>query len=214
MGRAGPDAPPAHRVFHRYQRGAVNHLGTGATALCAGGPVIECAAPADPDDSAGGLPRPRPASPAAGSVRVGLLPEPEVTRGQASPHAPLLRLLGRLGWQRDPDLWTVHCHDGYERRARILVHLSATGICLTVPEQGPLQLSGLQIGQLRAALRDAFLSFALLAGPDRIRHAEFAAAPPTRPPSGRQRVPMQAAARASVAELRPRERGTSLGAGS
>ena len=57
---------------------------------------------------------------------------------------PLLRLLGRLGWQRDPDLWTVHCRDGHGRRAHILVHLSAAGVCLTVPDHGPLQLSLLQ----------------------------------------------------------------------
>ncbi len=77
---------------------------------------------------------------------------------------PLLRLLGWLGWQRDPDLWTVHCRDGHGRRARILVHLSAAGVYLTVPDHGPLQLSALQAGQLRAALRDAFLSFERLAG--------------------------------------------------
>ncbi len=117
---------------------------------------------------------------------------------------PLLRLLGRLGWQRDPDLWTVHCHDGYGRRARILVHLSAAGVCLTVPEQGPLQLSVLQAGQLRAALRDAFLSFEQLAGPDGLRHTKPAAPPPTRPSSFRERVLVQFPARPSVAELRLR----------
>jgi hypothetical protein len=103
---------------------------------------------------------------------------------------PLLRLLGRLGWQRDPDLWTVHCHDGHGRRARILVHLSAAGVCLTVPDHGPLQLSLLQAGQLRAAVRDAFLSLDRLAGPDGLRCTKPAAPPPTRPPSCRQRVPV------------------------
>ncbi|MGH3872974.1 MAG: hypothetical protein ACRDSR_15955 [Pseudonocardiaceae bacterium] len=119
---------------------------------------------------------------------------------------PLLRLLSRLGWQRDPDLWTVHCRDGHGRRARILVHLSATGVCITVPEQGPLQLSGLQAGRLRAALRDAFLSFERLAGTDRIRHTKPATSPPTRPPSSRRRVAVPIPARPSVAELRLRER--------
>ena len=117
---------------------------------------------------------------------------------------PLLRLLGRLGWQRDPDLWTVHCRDGYGRRARILVHLGAAGVCLTVPEHGPLQLSAWQAGQLRTALRDALLSFAQLAGPDEIRRTKPAAPPPTRPPSCRERVPVQILARPSVAELRLR----------
>ncbi|HET9256437.1 MAG TPA: hypothetical protein VFO16_14730 [Pseudonocardiaceae bacterium] len=74
---------------------------------------------------------------------------------------PLLRMLARLGWQRDPDLWTVHCLDGRGRRARILVHLSAAGVCLTVPDDGPLRLTALRAGRLRAALRDAFLSTGL-----------------------------------------------------
>ena len=117
---------------------------------------------------------------------------------------PLLRLLSRLGWQRDPDLWTVHCRDGYGRRTRILVHLSAAGICLTVPEHGPLQLSAWHAGQLRAALRDALLSFARLAGPHEIRYTKPAAPPPTRPLSVRERVPVQILARPSVAELRLR----------
>lgn len=108
---------------------------------------------------------------------------------------PLLRLLGRLGWQRDPDLWTVHCRDGHGRRARILVHLGAAGVCLTVPEHGPLQLSTWQGGQLRAALRDAFLSFEQLAGPDEIRRTKPATPPPVRPRSSRERVPVRMPAR-------------------
>ena len=118
---------------------------------------------------------------------------------------PLLRLLGRLGWQRDPDLWTVHCRDGYGRRARILVHLSAAGICLTVPEHGPLQLSAWQVGQLRAALRDAFLSLARLAGPDGLAEcATPTASPPACPPSRRQRIPVLIPARPSVSEIAAR----------
>jgi hypothetical protein len=107
---------------------------------------------------------------------------------------PLLRLLGQLGWQRDPDLWTVHCRDGHGRRARILVHLSAAGVCLTVPDHDPLQLSLLQAGQLRAALRDAFLSLERLAGPDGLsamagpQRTKPATPPPVRPPSSRERV--------------------------
>ena len=115
---------------------------------------------------------------------------------------PLLRLLSRLGWQRDPALWTVHCRDGYGRRARILVHLSAAGVCLTVPEHGPLQLSAWQAGQLRAALRDALLSFARLAGPNGLaERATPTAPPPARPPSCRQRVPLLIPARPSVSEI-------------
>jgi len=130
---------------------------------------------------------------------------------------PLLRLLGRLGWQRDPDLWTVHCREGYGRRARILVHLNAAGVCLTVPEHGPLQLSAWQVGQLRAALRDAFLSLARLAGPDGLadsRRAMPTAPPPARPPSRRQRVPVLIPARPSVSEIAARLTGPSCSVGS
>lgn len=117
---------------------------------------------------------------------------------------PLLHLLGRLGWQRDPHLWTVHCRDGYGHKARILVHLTAAGVCLTVPEHGPLQLSVLQASQLRAALRDAYLSLARLVGPDGLQRTPPPAPPPTRPPSCRERVPIRLPARPSVAELRLR----------
>ncbi|MGH4006578.1 MAG: hypothetical protein ACRDTH_00130 [Pseudonocardiaceae bacterium] len=113
---------------------------------------------------------------------------------------PLLRLLGRLGWQRDPHLWTVHCRDGHGRRARILVHLSAAGVCLTVPDHGPLRLSALQAGQLRAALRDAFFSIERLVGPDgRSAIAESQRTKPATP--------------APVRLPGSRERGALLGAG-
>jgi hypothetical protein len=120
---------------------------------------------------------------------------------------PLLRLLGRLGWQRDPDLWTVHCRDGHGRRARILVHLSAAGVRLTVPDHGPLQLSAWQAGQLRAALRDAFLSLAQLAGPDGLAGSQLVtptAPPPAAAPSCRQRIPVLIPARPSVSEIAAR----------
>ncbi|MGQ0716131.1 MAG: hypothetical protein ACT4NP_02240 [Pseudonocardiales bacterium] len=116
---------------------------------------------------------------------------------------PLLRLLGRLGWQRDPDLWTVHCRDGHGRRARILVHLSGAGVCPTVPDHGPLQLSVLQAGRLRAALRDAFLGLEYLVQAPRTKPAMPS---PARPPSYRERVPVRIPARPSVAELRLRVR--------
>jgi len=120
---------------------------------------------------------------------------------------PLLSVLARLGWQRDQNLWTVRCRDGHGRRARILVHLSATGVCLTVPDLGPLQLNVPQAWQLRAALRDAFLSLDQLAGPDGLdepRRVAPAAPPPARPPSYRERVPYTIPARPSVAEIAAR----------
>ncbi|MGH3826107.1 MAG: hypothetical protein ACRDQX_02880 [Pseudonocardiaceae bacterium] len=96
---------------------------------------------------------------------------------------PLLRLLARLGWQPDPDLWTVRCRDGHGRRARMQVYLSSTGVSLAVPSPGPVQLTMWQAGQLRAALRDAIQRFAELAGPDMAR-ASFARPEPAPPPPG------------------------------
>jgi len=82
---------------------------------------------------------------------------------------PLLCLLVRLGWQRDPDLWTVRCRDGHGRRALLRVHLTATGVSITVPSPGPAQLTPRQAGHLRAALRDAVLGYWELAGLDECR---------------------------------------------
>ncbi len=79
--------------------------------------------------------------------------------------------------------------------------------CLTVPDQGPLQLDVLQADQLRVALRDAFLSLEQLAGPDGLagsRRPELATPPPVRPPSSRQRVPIRIPARPSVSEIAAR----------
>jgi hypothetical protein len=86
---------------------------------------------------------------------------------------PLIRLLARLGWQRDPDGWTVPCRDLDGRRARLLVRLAPTGITLTPTAPGPLRLTVLQVGQLRGAARDAIYTVGLLADPD---HAEPAQA--------------------------------------
>ncbi|MGH3866865.1 MAG: hypothetical protein ACRDQ4_12135 [Pseudonocardiaceae bacterium] len=40
---------------------------------------------------------------------------------------PLIRLLARLGWQRDPDGWTVPCRDLDGRRARLLIRSRRSG---------------------------------------------------------------------------------------
>ncbi|MGH3865062.1 MAG: hypothetical protein ACRDQ4_02805 [Pseudonocardiaceae bacterium] len=101
---------------------------------------------------------------------------------------PLLCLLVRLGWQRDPDLWTVRCRDGNGRRARIHVHLAPIGISLAVPSPGPVQLTLWEAGQLRAALRDAIQRFAELAGPDTFR-ASFSRPEPPPPPPGSPPTP-------------------------
>lgn len=106
---------------------------------------------------------------------------------------PLLHLLVRLRWQRERDLWTVRYRDEYGRRARIFLHLSPTGISITVPALGAVHLTPWQAGQLRLALRDAVLCFGELAGPQepgswaRAAVPEPAAPPPAGPPV-RERV--------------------------
>ena len=41
----------------------------------------------------------------------------------ASRQARLLALLARLGWQREPDLWTISCRDGHGRRSHLSVRV-------------------------------------------------------------------------------------------
>jgi hypothetical protein len=119
---------------------------------------------------------------------------------------PLLGLLARLGWQRDPDLWTVRCRDQRGRRVRLIVALSATGIALASTSPEGVELTPLEVGQLRGALRDALLTLDRLAGGQqlgvraRIRRREqpltAAGAPRTR-----QRVRLDHLSRPSVAEI-------------
>jgi hypothetical protein len=107
----------------------------------------------------------------------------------------LIRLLARLGWQRDPDLWTVRCRDGRGRRARLLVHLTTDGVSLIPSSPGPWTLTPLEAGRLRGAVRDALLTFDRLAGtehgdaPPGARSPQPAWPPPADAPSVRQRVP-------------------------
>jgi len=134
--------------------------------------------------------------------------EGDVTMAKHQRMMPLLHLLARLGWQRDPELWTVRCRDGHGHQARLLVHLTAAGICLTVSEPGPLQLNVLQTGRLRAALRDAVLSLDELAGPDGLsvspKPSGVECPLPARPPGVRQRVEFRVPERPSVAQLTAR----------
>ena len=118
---------------------------------------------------------------------------------------PLLCLLIRLGWQRDPDLWTVRCRDGHGRRARLRVRLTATGVSIEAPLPGPAQLDSWQVGQLRVALRDANLCFSELAGPEQHR-TSFSCPDPARllpgNPPVRQRVQLlPSPARPTVAQI-------------
>jgi hypothetical protein len=99
---------------------------------------------------------------------------------------PLIRLLARLGWQRDPDGWSVPCRDVDGRRARLLIGLSPAGVTITPTAPGPLRLTALQVGRLRQAARDAIQTGGLLTDPDyaEAKQRSWRAAAPTAPPDG------------------------------
>ena len=119
---------------------------------------------------------------------------------------PLLRLLARLGWQRDPDLWTVRCSDQYGRRAQVQVHLTATGIRIVPSLPDPLDLTPGEAGWLRAALRDGLLSLGQLAGPNGPRSSTHVPrdTPPPAPPNPRQRIQLHRPRRPAVADIAAR----------
>lgn len=118
---------------------------------------------------------------------------------------PLLRLLARLGWQRDADLWNVRCCDGRGRRARLCIHLTAAGVTLTPSSPGPWALTPLEAGHLRGAVRDALLSLDRLASAARSgarrRSTEVGPPLPAVIPVPRQRVSLAPLTRPSVAEI-------------
>jgi len=116
---------------------------------------------------------------------------------------PLLRLLARLGWQRDPDLWTVRCRDQYGRRAQVQVHLTETGIKIATSSPEPLELTPGEAGGLRAALRDGLLSLGQLAGPDGLRSSAHVPREPA-PPNPRQRIRLHRPRRPTVADIAAR----------
>lgn len=122
---------------------------------------------------------------------------------------PLTRLLARLGWQRDPDLWTVPCRDGHGRRARLLIRLWPCGITLTTTAAGPLHLTALEVGRLRGAARDAIHTCGLLTDPDRTEPPPRAslAAPLYQPPAQREIVRVERAAQPTVSGLGARHQG-------
>lgn len=81
---------------------------------------------------------------------------------------PLVQLVARLGWQRDPELWTVRCRDEQGRRASLRIGLTRTGITILPTTAGLWQLTPLESGRLRGAVRDALLTLDQLAGSDPI----------------------------------------------
>lgn len=129
--------------------------------------------------------------------------------GQHQRRTPLIRLLARLGWQRDPELWTVPCRDPHGRRARLLIRLWPSGITLTATAQGPLHLTAQETGRLWGATRDAIDTCGLLTGTDPAELPPPDAATPVpldQPPAPREVVRIERPSRPTVAELRARDR--------
>ncbi len=79
----------------------------------------------------------------------------------------LPELLARLV-RRDPDSWTVPCRDGRGCRARLRIGLTWGGITITPSAPGPWELTALESGRLRGAVRDALLTLDQLAGSEQI----------------------------------------------
>lgn len=83
----------------------------------------------------------------------------------------VLAVLFRLGRPHDRYTWTISCHDVRERRARLYVGLAPTGVTLTASRPGPITLTPMEAGRLRAAVREAISTHAPLAAPGaRSRH--------------------------------------------
>lgn len=102
------------------------------------------------------------------------------------------------------------CRDLDGRRARLLIGLSPSGITITTTGMGPLCLTALQVGRLRAAARDAIHTFGLLADPDHLAspqrawRTEAPTAPLDCPPAQREVVHFGRVPRPTVRELRAR----------
>ena len=120
--------------------------------------------------------------------------------GQHRRRLPLIKLLAKLGWQRDPDLWTVPCRDRSGRRARLLIRLTPSGITLNPTALGPLHLTALEVGRLCTAARDAIRTCDLLADPD---HTE-SPPPLDPPPAQRETVYVERVERPAVWDLQAR----------
>jgi hypothetical protein len=117
---------------------------------------------------------------------------------------PLIRLLAQLGWQRDPDGWTIPCRDGAGHRARLRIALTETGVVITPTGPGPWRLTPLQVGRLRAGLRDAVISLGELSGDDDVAPPERSAIP-TAPKVPRRLVRLDPPCRPTTADITARE---------
>ncbi|MBB5155938.1 hypothetical protein [Saccharopolyspora phatthalungensis] len=121
---------------------------------------------------------------------------------------PLLRLMARLKWQREPNLWTVRCRDSRGRRARLHLHLTTAGLTITPSAPGPWTLTPLDAGRLRAAVRDVLLSLDRLSGGEHehvmARTQSANSTTPTNAPRVRDKVRLDPPARPTVSEIASR----------
>lgn len=108
-----------------------------------------------------------------------------ITMGRRRTVVSVVRLLARLGWQRDPERWTIRCRTMRGRRASLRISLAANGVMVSASAPGPWIVTGLRIGRLRAALADAAVTGGLLSQ-DRPRRARSHTAVPA--PQPRRRV--------------------------
>lgn len=77
---------------------------------------------------------------------------------------PLLSILARLKWRRDPNSWTTRCWNGQGRRSTLQVTLAYGFVALEGPSFELIYLSPLQIGRLRGVLKAAVLDLDLFGG--------------------------------------------------
>ncbi|MGH3813388.1 MAG: hypothetical protein ACRDUV_13200 [Pseudonocardiaceae bacterium] len=133
----------------------------------------------------------------------------------------LLAIFARLGWQRDPALWSIPCRDGHGRPAELSVRLGAGWVTLDCPAPGPLYLRPRQAGQARAALREAVLDLELFGGADlsdRAALSDGAARPQPAPLAGavvavgqRSVLHWRPVTRPTVADVEARPAGATAG---
>jgi hypothetical protein len=121
-------------------------------------------------------------------------------------HLPLLSILGRIGWARDPDSWSTECRDGQGRLATVAVRLGYGFVTLECPPFGLVYLTPVQVGRLRAALRSAGFDLALFGGPGLPVRPGPVESPDTAsiPIQARRTVVLRGQTRPTVAEIAAR----------
>ncbi|GAA3014582.1 hypothetical protein [Actinokineospora diospyrosa] len=75
--------------------------------------------------------------------------------------AAVFGALAKWGWQQE-GTWSIPCRDRAGHRASIQVAIAPAGVVVTSSAPGPWVIDPLRVGRLRAALRDAALTFAAL----------------------------------------------------